>query len=226
MSVGILHRSPFASVDVAAEIPGGLRSVIKEELERPVAGERPELLFWGRSARRLSTTSSGFERWSTSQSAREPRGAVERLMVMKRALAAIATIAVIAAGCGSSDDGMTTSSNTASIRITGEVAYADGSEQTAESTLTITLADTSLQDVSYVVIGEMTIDLAAGGQLPVAFELDADTSGADTRGMFSLLASVNAPDGDLLWTTDTDYSIDIAQTDVDFGTLTLVAALG
>lgn len=163
-------------------------------------------------------------------------------MVMKRTLATIATIAVIAAGCGSSDDRPATNNTeaptdievsnaetddaSASIRITGEVAYDDRSEQTVESTLTITLADTSLQDVSYVVIGEMTIDLAAGDQLPVAFELDADTSGVDERGMFSLLASVNAPNGDLLWTTDTDYPIDITQTDVDFGTLTLVAALG
>jgi uncharacterized lipoprotein YbaY len=162
-------------------------------------------------------------------------------MLMKRALATITTIAVIAAGCGSSDNAATASSNTdaptdieaggaetdaasGSIRVTGEVAYADGSEQTAESTLTITLADTSLQDVSYVVIGETTIDLVAGSQLPAAFELDADTSDVDERGMFSLLASVNAPNGDLLWTTDTDYSVDITQTDVDFGTLTLVAA--
>ena len=157
--------------------------------------------------------------------------------------AVIAAINVITAGCGSSDDGALTTSNTmaqtdveadgaetddasASIRITGEVAYADGSEQTAESTLTVTLADTSLHDVAYVVIGEMTIDLVAGGQLPVAFELDADTSGVEEQGMFSLFASVNAPNGDLLWTNDTDYAIDITQTDVDFGTLTLVAAVG
>jgi hypothetical protein len=50
----------------------------------------------------------------------------------------------------------------ASIRVTGEVALADGSEQTPESRLTITLADTSLQDVSYVVIGEMTMSTSVG----------------------------------------------------------------
>jgi hypothetical protein len=35
-------------------------------------------------------------------------------------------------------------------------------------------ADTSLHDVSYVVIGEMAVGLAAGGQLWITFELDAD----------------------------------------------------
>ncbi len=45
---GHSHRSPLATVGIGAETPGSLRSAITEELERLVAGEKPELLPWVR----------------------------------------------------------------------------------------------------------------------------------------------------------------------------------
>lgn len=109
--------------------------------------------------------------------------------------------------------------------ITGEIAYLERIALLPGGTATITLSDTSLQDASATLIAETTIELG-DRQVPIPFELVAETGDLDERGMYSVRATISGPDGSLQWTTDTANIVDISQVEVDLGTLRLVNAAG
>lgn len=151
-------------------------------------------------------------------------------MGMKRILTPIVLAAVLAAGCGASDDAPATTveqgaSTVTTVTITGDIAYRERIALIPGGTATITLQDTSLQDVSAVDIASVEIELG-DRQVPIPFALEADVDGLDARGTYTLRATIHGPDGGLDWTTDTAHVVDIANPATDLGTVLLVRATG
>lgn len=150
---------------------------------------------------------------------------------MKKTLAAVTLAALLAAGCGTSDDAESSSNtdNTSQeadatmISITGELAYRERIALIPGGTATVALLDTSKQDVAAQVITETTIGLG-DQQVPIPFDLEADVSDLDERGTYSVRATITGPGDDLQWTTDTANIIDVTQSDVDLEMLMLVRA--
>lgn len=159
---------------------------------------------------------------------------------MKRTLSIITLAAIAATGCGASDDASPTTDAAVSeatenspidagddtmITITGQLAYRERIALIPGGTATITLSDTSVQDVAPPTVAETTLELG-DQQIPIPFELAADTSDLDERAMFTIRATITGPNGDLHWTTDTTNPIDITQSKIDLGMVMLVSASG
>ena len=79
----------------------------------------------------------------------------------------------------------------------GDVALPDG------AVATVSLLDTSLQDVAATLLGEQTVPVAA---LPFNFRVEYDPSRIEERNEYSLQAQVKL-DGDLLYINDTVHTV-------------------
>lgn len=86
----------------------------------------------------------------------------------------------------------------------GRVWFAGGDVALLEGTVaTVSLLDTSLQDVAATLIGEQTLPVAA---LPFEFRIEYDPSRIEGRNEYSLQARVEL-DGDLLYINDTVHTV-------------------
>ncbi len=132
-------------------------------------------------------------------------------------LAALTLIFVVTAGlaaCGSSD--------TDQVTVTGTVTYRERIALPPEATLTISVLDTSRQDVAAATLGEQTIELDGSQQVPISFAVPVDASSADASASYAVRATIRDGNDALLWTTDTVYPVDLTAGDTDVGELLLV----
>lgn len=107
------------------------------------------------------------------------------------------------------------------IKIKGALAYRERIALAPNSMAEITVSDISMADSKAPVIVAKTIALGRQ-QVPIDFELMLDKSRLQARHRYSLRATINGPDGDLQWTSDTAHIIDTKQAVNDMGTLLLV----
>lgn len=105
--------------------------------------------------------------------------------------------------------------------ITGRLTYRQRIALPPGCTATVSLIDVSRADAPATVIARQTIELV-DRQVPIGFELDVRSDDLDARGRYSVRATIEGPDGDLAWTTDTANPIDIGQDVTDLGELILV----
>lgn len=133
------------------------------------------------------------------------------LLVVTSALAACAPSGEQAADNGGAN----------AITVKGALAYRERIALPPGSTARITVSDISIADRKAPVIAEKDIDLG-NRQVPIAFELAVAKSHLKQRGRYSLRGTISAPNGQLMWTTDSAHVIDPTNTVNDLGTLWLV----
>ncbi len=140
---------------------------------------------------------------------------------MKKMIALLALAPLFAAACGSDESEIATTGQPGVTTITGELTYLQRIALIPGGTATITLSDVSLQDAVAPVVAEVVIELE-DRQIPIPFELTVDESDFAPGGTYALQATINGPEGNLEWTTDTTNSVDLTQSEVDMGALVLV----
>ncbi len=108
------------------------------------------------------------------------------------------------------------------MKVIGELTYRERIAMAPGSTARVTVEDVSLADAASTILAEEVFEFD-GQQVPISFDLDVDTADLDSRGTYSLRATISDPDGSLRFTTDTSNPVDISQESVDLGMLVLVA---
>lgn len=107
--------------------------------------------------------------------------------------------------------------------VTGQLTYRERIALPAGSTATITISDTSRMDVPATVVAESMMNLGTL-QVPVPFNITVDDRDLDPNGIYTLRATIRSPAGELFWTTDTVYPVDLYGPYTDMGTLYMVSA--
>ncbi|MEQ9507027.1 MAG: META domain-containing protein [Hyphomonas sp.] len=117
-------------------------------------------------------------------------------------LVALAGVSACTAWPGSSgNDGAATLTEAAMPTVTGSATYRERMMPPTGSVLNVTLSDTSRADAPAVRIAAWSASLD-GKSVPQTFTL-IPTVPMDPRMTYTVRATVNGPDGALLWTTDT-----------------------
>jgi putative lipoprotein len=105
--------------------------------------------------------------------------------------------------------------------VTGSATYRERMMAPPGSVLNVTLSDTSRADASAVRIAAWSTSLD-GKSVPQTFTL-IPTAAMDPRMTYTVRATVNGPDGALLWTTDTVHRAEANGTSqIDMGELVMV----
>ena len=107
--------------------------------------------------------------------------------------------------------------------VTGQLSYRERIALSPGSTATITVSDTSRMDVPAIVLEEAVMNLGTS-QVPVPFSITVDDRDLDPRGMYTVRATIRSPAGELYWTTDTAYRVELSAPYTDLGTLFLVSS--
>ncbi len=106
------------------------------------------------------------------------------------------------------------------VNITGSVSYRERIMPPPGSTVTVTLNDVSIADRAAPVLAKQTIDLD-GQSVPVDFSLSVPSADIKPNMRYSVRATLNGPDGELLWTTDMANMIDTSGEASDLGMLVM-----
>ena len=106
--------------------------------------------------------------------------------------------------------------------VTGQLTYRERIALPAGSTATVTISDTSRMDVPATIVAEAMMNLGTA-QVPVPFNITVDDRDLDPNGIYTLRATIRSPAGELFWTTDTVYPVDLYGPYTDMGTLFLVS---
>ncbi|MEL0168606.1 MAG: YbaY family lipoprotein [Pseudomonadaceae bacterium] len=147
----------------------------------------------------------------------------------------------LALACGSLLAGCAHNSNTASNdsstaqaaeqmipktrMVVGAIGYRERIALPPGSVAQVKLLDVSQADAPATVLAEQTTRLV-GSQVPVPFELKVEPRMFDSRMTYTVSGQIRSAEGQLLWTTDTRYPIDLAQEVNDMGVLTMVKVSG
>lgn len=113
----------------------------------------------------------------------------------------------------------------AMMTVSGQAAYRERIALRPGMVFTVTAIDVAIQDRIAPVLArsERTLN---GEQVPLEFEIEIPLDSIDSRSMVSVHATIKDQDGNLRWTTDTAYPLDITAGDQSTGLLRLVAASG
>tara|TARA_R110000787_G_scaffold1372_7_gene5088 strand:- start:5346 stop:6182 length:837 start_codon:yes stop_codon:yes gene_type:complete len=107
--------------------------------------------------------------------------------------------------------------------VTGQLSYRERIALPPGSTATVTLSETSRMGAPAIILDESVMNLG-NAQVPVPFSMTIDDRDVDPRGIYTLRATIRSPAGELYWTTDTAYPVDLYAPYSDVGTLFLVTA--
>ncbi|MEZ4287637.1 MAG: META domain-containing protein [Polyangiales bacterium] len=144
---------------------------------------------------------------------------------MKTQRIAIVAAAICALACNKDKSEPTTSEEAVSQmdqhQIDGSFAYRERIALPPKSTATVTLSDVSRADAPASVITEKSIDLS-DRSVPVDFTLFIPANSLHTGHRYAVRAVIRDSSNALLWTTDTHYPVDPAQSHQSVGTLKLV----
>lgn len=113
---------------------------------------------------------------------------------------AIAAIALVAAGC--------TTAAPRTAEITGTVAYRERMALPPGAVVAVRLEDQSRADAPAVTIAQTQVSPIT--QVPVPFTLSYDPSALKPGMSYGLRADIRAPDGELMFVTDTHNAVDPA----------------
>lgn len=128
------------------------------------------------------------------------------------------------AGCAANSPRPSTAA-AKTITVKGQIAYRERIALAPGSQARIRIEDVAVADRKAPVVDSQSIDLAQRG-IPAAFELDIPRDKLVARGRYSLRATINGPDGQLLWTTDTHHPVDTDRRVNDLGLLMLKRVQG
>ena len=144
-------------------------------------------------------------------------------MKLSTALASVA-LATMAAACAATPVSQyPAESRVTQHVVTGQLSYRERIALPPGSTATVTLSDTTRMDVPSIILDESVMNLG-NAQVPVPFSLTIDDRDVDPRGQYTLRATIRSPGGELFWTTDTTYPVDLYAPYSDLGTIFLVNA--
>lgn len=107
--------------------------------------------------------------------------------------------------------------------ITGRLTYRQRIALPLGCTATVSLLDVSRADAPAIVIARQTIELV-DRQVPIRIELGVRSDRMDARHRYSMRATIDGPNGDLEWTSDTANPIDTGSNAIDLGDIVLVQA--
>lgn len=91
--------------------------------------------------------------------------------------------------------------------IAGNATYFEKIGLPAGCTLRVQLVNTRLADTATAIVTDQVFPVVHGS--PIPFALTVDNAKLDERMSYALSASVRAPDGSLLFTTDTSVPVDL-----------------
>ncbi|WAJ70879.1 YbaY family lipoprotein [Catenovulum adriaticum] len=105
--------------------------------------------------------------------------------------------------------------------ISGNIGYLERIALLPNSQATISLYDVSIADKKSELITEQTIDLK-DKQVPIAFKLEFEADKLKENGRYAIRAIIKSQQGQLLWTTDTNYPVESTTSEQKLGMLRLV----
>lgn len=105
--------------------------------------------------------------------------------------------------------------------VSGNIGYLERIALLPNSQATISLYDVSIADKKSELITEQTIDLK-DKQVPIAFKLTFDADKLKEHGRYAVRAVIKSEQGQLLWTTDTNYPVEANKAEQELGMLRLV----
>jgi putative lipoprotein len=142
-------------------------------------------------------------------------------MKLSTLLASVA-LASMTVACATTPGQYPSQNATSEHVISGQLTYRERIALPPGSTATVTISDTSRMDVPAIVLDEAVMNLGTS-QVPVPFNLTVDDRDIDQRGVYTLRATIRSPAGELFWTTDTSYPVNLYGPYTDVGTVVLVS---
>lgn len=110
-------------------------------------------------------------------------------------------------GCAATDgDKPTTQASTASVTLSGTVAYRERIALPSDARVKVLLSDVDRMDAPAPVLAETEFG-ADGRQVPLPFTLSYDPAHIAPNGSYAVSARISDASGRLLWITDTRISL-------------------
>lgn len=108
-------------------------------------------------------------------------------------------------------------------KITGQLTYRERMALPPGSTATVQLQDIARADAAATIVDEVRYSLT-GRNVPFAFELELPNRDMPQNASYAVRATINGPDGKLLFTTDTVNPVMRRPVDQNLGEIVMVRA--